>query len=228
MILFSFRRCPYAISARLALQIAQVPYQLIDVDLKNKPPSLHLLSPKATVPVAYWPQSKKLLDQSRHIVTWALEQYSPTNWLDPKIIDDSLAKWLNQEIDILYRFFVPQLNTLKYTDDHATLVLAFQSQLALFQRWETLFFSDSPYAIFKKPCFIDIIFLPIIRQWCRISSLPPLKVYAPKMYQWLEIALNKPIWQTIMAKLTPDQIQASAALERKLYHQLTLSSPPTH
>ena len=69
--LFSFRRCPYAIRARLALAITGTKYQLIEVNLKNKPEKLFELSPKGTVPVLVTPN--KIIDESLDIVLWIFQ-----------------------------------------------------------------------------------------------------------------------------------------------------------
>ena len=50
-ILYSFRRCPYAIRARMALLACGIPVQLREVVLRDKPAAMLELSPKGTVPV---------------------------------------------------------------------------------------------------------------------------------------------------------------------------------
>ena len=79
-ILYSFRRCPYAIRARLAIAYSQKQVQLREVALKNKPPELLTLSVKETVPVLQL-TDKTLLDESLDIMIWALTKRDPDNWL---------------------------------------------------------------------------------------------------------------------------------------------------
>jgi glutathione S-transferase len=87
-ILYSFRRCPYAIRARLALQLAGLrpglDLELREVALRAKPPELLRASAKGTVPVLLMPASGDLgfsvLDQSLAIMTWALERHDPGDW----------------------------------------------------------------------------------------------------------------------------------------------------
>lgn len=71
-ILYSFRRCPYAMRARLALYSAKVAHEHREVDLKNKPLAMLKLSPKGTVPVLQLKEGN-LLEQSLDIMNWALE-----------------------------------------------------------------------------------------------------------------------------------------------------------
>ncbi len=69
--LYSFRRCPYAIRARIALYSAEIVFETIEVDLKNKPAALLACSPKGTVPVLQLSDGS-ILEESVDIVHWAL------------------------------------------------------------------------------------------------------------------------------------------------------------
>ena len=87
-IFYSFRRCPYAIRARLALQLAGLrpglDLELREVALRAKPPELLRASAKGTVPVLLIPansaQGSSVLDQSLAIMTWALDRHDPGDW----------------------------------------------------------------------------------------------------------------------------------------------------
>ena len=79
-ILYSFRRCPYAIRARLALRVAGVAVELREVSLRQKPAAMITLSPKATVPVLQLPDVT-VLEESLDIMLWALGQRDGDGWL---------------------------------------------------------------------------------------------------------------------------------------------------
>jgi len=79
-ILYSFRRCPYAMRARLALLASGQPCELREVLLSKKPPELLVASPKGTVPVLVLP-SGQVIEQSLEIMQWALKQADPLHWL---------------------------------------------------------------------------------------------------------------------------------------------------
>ena len=81
-VLYSFRRCPYAMRARLALAVSGQVCELREVVLRNKPHGLLQASPKATVPVLVLPGGQ-VLDQSLAIMRWALERHDPGRWLHP-------------------------------------------------------------------------------------------------------------------------------------------------
>jgi len=90
-ILYSFRRCPYAMRARLALQAAQVQCELREVALKQKPEALLQASPQGTVPVLVL--QDRVMAHSLDIMLWALQGHDPQGWLpnDPTLQTDALA-----------------------------------------------------------------------------------------------------------------------------------------
>jgi glutathione S-transferase len=82
-VLYSFRRCPYAMRARLALHVSSMVYEHREVVLKNKPAHMLSLSPKGTVPVLWLRGAAdgRVLEQSLDIMLWALRQRDPLGWL---------------------------------------------------------------------------------------------------------------------------------------------------
>lgn len=91
-VLYSFRRCPYAMRARLALAASGRPYEHREVVLRNKPPEMLTASPKGTVPVLVLPGGE-VIDESLDIMLWALQQNDPAHWLatENATLDDMLA-----------------------------------------------------------------------------------------------------------------------------------------
>ena len=80
-ILYSFRRCPYAMRARLALAVSGTRCELREVNLRAKPPTMLAASPKGTVPVLVSPDSG-VIDESLDIMRWALTNRDPEGWLE--------------------------------------------------------------------------------------------------------------------------------------------------
>jgi len=80
-ILYSFRRCPYAIRARLALAVSGTRVELREVRLKAKPAEMLAVSSKGTVPVLVLPDGE-VIDESLEIMRWALASNDPENWLE--------------------------------------------------------------------------------------------------------------------------------------------------
>lgn len=80
-LLYSFRRCPYAIRARLALFVSGTVCELREVKLSAKPAEMIAVSPKATVPVLVLPDGR-VIDESLDIMRWALGNRDPDGWLE--------------------------------------------------------------------------------------------------------------------------------------------------
>jgi glutathione S-transferase len=79
-ILYSFRRCPYAMRARMALLSAGITVELREIEFRNKPRHMLACSPKGTVPVLVLPDNG-VLEESRDIMFWSLAQHDPDGWL---------------------------------------------------------------------------------------------------------------------------------------------------
>jgi glutathione S-transferase len=89
-ILYSFRRCPYAMRARLALAVSGQAFTLREIDLRNRPDEIYAASAKGTVPVFVLPDGK-VIDESLDLMRWALSQSDPEAWLpsSPEVLADT-------------------------------------------------------------------------------------------------------------------------------------------
>jgi glutathione S-transferase len=81
-ILYSFRRCPYAMRARLALDASGQGCELREIALRDKPSQMLQAAPKGTVPVLVT-AAGEVIDESLDIMLWALERNDPEHWLTP-------------------------------------------------------------------------------------------------------------------------------------------------
>ena len=102
-ILYTYRRCPYAMRARMALQYAGVQLEHREIDLRNKPQSMLRLSPKGTVPVL--DVDGLVLDQSLDIMRWALKVSDPDGW---NILDKDIAQAWIEKNDELFKSLLDQ------------------------------------------------------------------------------------------------------------------------
>ncbi|OLF77846.1 glutathione S-transferase [Maricaulis sp. W15] len=105
-ILYSFRRCPYAMRARLALHASATAVEHREILLRAKPQAMLTASPKGTVPVLVLPDGR-VLEESLAIMLWALRQHDPDNWL----ADETLALDLIEQCDTRFK---PHLDRYKY------------------------------------------------------------------------------------------------------------------
>ena len=97
LVLYSFRRCPFAIRARLAIYYSTIKCQIREISLKNKPPEFISASPKATVPVLLI-EDLSVIEESLDIVKWILAQSDPSKLLIP--LHDK-----NEDVDYLISLF---------------------------------------------------------------------------------------------------------------------------
>lgn len=110
--LYSFRRCPYAMRARLGLLFAKLPVELREITLKNKPDQMLAISPKGTVPVLQLTDGT-VIEESRDIMVWALEQNDPQRLLAIHVL--SQANTLIAQNDNEFKHW---LDRYKYADRH--------------------------------------------------------------------------------------------------------------
>ena len=71
-ILYSFKRCPYAMRARMALKLANIKSEIREVRLNNKPKHMIEVSPKGTVPILIL--ENEVIDESNDIINWVLDK----------------------------------------------------------------------------------------------------------------------------------------------------------
>ena len=169
-ILYSFRRCPSATRARMAIGVSGQPVGLREVVLRDKPPSLLASSPKGTLPVLVLPDGT-VIDESLDIMRWALDQADPDAWLRDPHLQTEMARWVADNDGGCKH----HLDRYKYASRYdGADPSAHRAQAALFlgrldeklgvQRW---LFGDTP-------SYADIAIGPFIRQFAGIgrSSTP--------------------------------------------------------
>ena len=163
-ILYSFRRCPYAMRARLAIAYANVAVELREVELRNKPQAMLLVSPKATVPVLQL-KNGRVLDESLDIMLWALQQNDPEHWLKVAGLDH--AKALIRGNDELFKYY---LDRYKYADRYpAYSELYYRQQGELFLADLESLLTQRTYLSGDQFSLADAAILPFIRQFCAVE-----------------------------------------------------------
>jgi glutathione S-transferase len=195
-ILYTFRRCPYAMRARMAIHTAGVKVEHIEVSLKNKPQSLLEYSPKGTVPVLVTVRGE-VIDQSRDIMLWALHQADPENWL----LENNLLKQqeMMQLVDTCDIEFKPLLDRYKYFDRHPEFSQAEYCQQAEFflQRLNDRL-AQHHYLMDEKMRFVDVAIFPFIRQFANTDKLWFAESPYKNLQRWLEDCINTAIFAAIM------------------------------
>ncbi len=193
-LLYSFRRCPYAMRARMALRYSGVPLNTIEVSLKAKPADMLLASPKGTVPVLVCADGR-VIEQSLDIMRWALACNDPDNWLQS---GNPLIEQLLDEND---RVFKVQLDRYKYAIRYPEYPMEhYWAQGASFLlRLETLL-SHSPYLAGDSLSLADVALAPFVRQFAHVDREWFASTRYGRLQAWLQRFLDSPLFMAVMAK----------------------------
>ncbi|WP_222833090.1 glutathione S-transferase [Pseudomonas sp. SC3(2021)] len=191
--LYSFRRCPYAMRARMALRYCGVPVEIVEVSLKAKPAEMLAISPKGTVPVL--DAGGQVIDESLEIMRWALAQHDPQGWLlggDPRIAELIEA---NDQV------FKVHLNRYKYAERYPEQPMeVYRAEGALFlQRLDELL-TDREYLLADHASLADIALLPFVRQFAHVDREWFAQTPYVRLQAWLQRFLESDLFTSIMKK----------------------------
>lgn len=193
-VLYSFRRCPYAMRARMALRYSGVPLTTLEVSLKAKPAEMLAASPKGTVPVLVCADGR-VIEQSLDIMRWALARNDPDNWLQP---GNPLIEQLIEQNDSVFKV---QLDRYKYAIRYPEYPMEhYRAQGEQFLlRLDTLL-KQSPYLAGDSLSLADVAMAPFVRQfahvdrdWFEQSPYSHLRI-------WLERFLTSTLFASVMTK----------------------------
>lgn len=198
--LYSFRRCPYAMRARLGLLFADLPVELREITLKNKPAKMLAISPKGTVPVLQLADGV-VIEESREIMEWALEQQDPQELMNPKTLHqgNTLIEQNDQE-------FKHWLDRYKYADRHLEMTQTEYRKKgeAFLQILEELL-TKNTYLLGDSVTIADIGIMPFVRQFAHVDRDVFYSLPYPKLQIWLKNWLAHPLFIQAMTKFQPWQ-----------------------
>jgi len=164
-ILYSFRRCPYAMRARMALYQAKIKCEIREIVLKDKPDSLLTASENATVPVLIT-TTEEIIDQSLKIMFWALEQNDPDNWLAANkeetrtLINDNDNGFKHNLDRYKYHVAYPEYTQEDYRDQALPFLDTLEQRLQVNQ---CIALVDSRLTL------ADIAIFPFVRQFANVD-----------------------------------------------------------
>lgn len=197
-ILYTFRRCPYAIRGRMALKKSGVICELREVSLRKKPKAMILISPKATVPILKL-DDETVLDESLDIMRWALGIRDPDNWLDK--LDD--ADVLISELD---QSFKKALDKYKYYiryPEHSQKYYRKIGEKFLKILEERLITHQGNGLCDSRITFSDIAVFPFVRQFAYVDKNWFDKSPYSHLKNWLTQQLESDLFISIMDKKLP-------------------------
>ena len=199
-VLYSFRRCPYAMRARMALSYSSINVELREVLLKDKPSTMLAISAKGTVPVLLLPDSQ-VLDQSRDIMHWALAIDDPQQWLNEELLES-----INQLIDYNDNQFKNHLDHYKYWERFpAESQEYYRAQGEMFLALLEEYLGRQRYLLADSISMADIALFPFIRQFAFVDKAWFDQAPYPRLQIWLQGFLESPLFMTTMKKLPPWQ-----------------------
>lgn len=193
-ILYSFRRCPYAMRARMAIASSGMQVILREISLRDKPQSLLDISSKATVPVLLTPE-EMVIDESLDIMLWALRQSDPSAWLNNinyaliENNDGPFKQWLDR---YKYADRYPEQSQQFYRQQGEQTLLMLEHALA-----------DSAFLSGNTVTLTDIAIFPFIRQFVSVEQGWFEHAPYPNTRQWLDYLLASELFQTTMHKYSP-------------------------
>lgn len=207
-LLYTYRRCPYAMRARMALLVANVAFDAHEIILRDKPAAMLSRSPKGTVPVLALPDGE-VLEQSWDIVEWALTQNHATaevqHWWHQAQTPDNLELLHRNDGDFKYH-----LDRYKYPERFATSGNTEASNEPAGHRDQAVKVLLEPleqrlakerFLGGTQPCATDLGIFPFVRQFAAVDPAWFDSSPLPHVKSWLTHWLGSPLFKACMQKL---------------------------
>ncbi len=192
-VLYSFRRCPYAMRARMALLVSVIAVDLREVALCSKPAAMIAASPKATVPVLVLPTGE-VIDESIDIMRWALAQNDPENWL---VGDDAALIAANDGA------FKHHLDRYKYPDRHGADPIDHRDAgLAILRDLDGRLQAHTNLCG-EPRTLADIAILPFVRQFAAVDAAWFAAQPVPQVQAWLARHTTSALFGQAMFRTKP-------------------------
>jgi glutathione S-transferase len=194
-ILYSFRRCPFAMRARMALLVSGQAVELREIVLRAKPQAMLDASPKGTVPVLELPQGE-VIDQSLDIMRWALARHDPETWLQGD--DRALMETFDGP-------FKHHLDRYKYPNRHGSDPLVHRT--AGIAHLEALEQRLAVSACLCGPArtLADIALFPFVRQFAATDQAWFDAQPLPRVQAWLRALIESDLFAAAMIRPAPWQ-----------------------
>ena len=199
-LLYTYRRCPYAMRARMALLQAGRDFDAHEIVLRDKPADMLRASPKGTVPVLVLPDGE-VIDQSLEIMRWAFEARDAEGWWERAQLDSAQAF-----VAINDGLFKQCLDAYKYPDRHPSdkgpSHHRDQGVACLLHPLERVL-ATQPFVGGDQPCAADLAIFPFVRQFRRVDEgwFDAQELHA--LQRWLRGWLDSEVFQRCMARLSP-------------------------
>ena len=196
-VLYTFRRCPYAMRARLAVKYSGIVVELREVDLKHVPASLSQASSKETVPVLVLPDGR-VLDESWDILLWALRRNDPDRWLGE---DEHHLIPADQLVEMNDYSFKDDLDHYKYADRYPEYPAEeYRSRGEEFLQELEELLTTQPCLLGERISLADIGILPFIRQFAFVDKDWFDQTPYRRLQCWLDSFLQSDLFAAVMVR----------------------------
>ena len=197
-VLYSFRRCPFAIRARMALWYAGIAVEHREVLLSNKPQAMLDASPKGTVPILVLADAG-ILEESRDIMRWALGKHDPQSWWC-----DVHAEAIDELIDENDLSFKLHIDRYKYSDRFPERPKSdYRSEGEGFLRNLERRLANQSFLLGKHVTMADVALFPFVRQFAMVDSQWFEHAPYPELQKWLREFIASSLFLNVMTKLKP-------------------------
>jgi glutathione S-transferase len=197
-LLYSFRRCPYAMRARMAVAYSGVPVEQVEVSLKAKPPEMLQRSPKGTVPVLVL--DDQVLEQSLDIMRWALAQNDPDDW--SMASDPEAQRQIAELIAENDSGFKTDLDHYKYAVRYPEFTQAvYRARGEVFLNKLEGLLKDRDFLVTDHLTLADIALAPFVRQFCGVDPDWFWQAPYPRLQGWLTRFLDSALFARVMQKI---------------------------
>lgn len=200
-LLYSYRRCPYAMRARMALLAAGIEFDAHEIVLRDKPAAMLALSPKGTVPVLALVDGS-VLEQSLDIMQWAFGVNDPEGWWQRSQTTANL-----ELLGVCDGRFKLDLDRYKYPErfDEADRALHRDAAVETLLKPLEARLQVSPQLGGETSCATDIAIFPFVRQFAAVEPAWFGALPLPALKTWLSSWLSQPLFEAAMTRLPAGQ-----------------------
>jgi len=207
-ILYSFRRCPYAMRSRMALAIANIKCELREVVLRDKPEEMLAISNKGTVPVLQL-NDGQIIEESLDVMYWALAKSDPEQWLQA---DQNETRSLIKDNDIEFKEMLDRYKYFTRYPEHDQLHYRKQAEMHLRDLEQRLCKNEAKGLLTTRTTLADIAIFPFIRQFSKVDPDWFADSPFPDLRRWLKSLEEGELFRRIMKKYPAWKTTASLCL----------------
>ena len=199
-VLYTFRRCPYAMRARMGIYASGIKMEWRELVLRDKPEHMVEISPKATVPVVQLPDGK-VIDESFDVMLWALQQNDPHGWLPQSAEMNQRSADLIEECDTTFKH---HLDRYKYPNRYEGVdaIESRDAAVVILSKWNG-YLANHANLLAEQVSLADYATFPFVRQFANVDRNWFDALDLPHLQTWLEHHLSSKIFADIMVKQKP-------------------------